>query len=178
MIVSSFRCTSVVVFGLYGLRTQTSVSLVCDPKRSRPDGACEVCRVGRCSYMSSPVCLRWEYSEWHSLSAVLWRYSRITSTKSLSFCMTIFSASLTNLTDLLLQSRDCSCYVSRRILAPPPLWLQKHTDLCAHDFAQSPDLWHQPRLANVTCAWSWRSCGITPAVLREVSATSVQASAS
>jgi hypothetical protein len=35
----------------------------------------------------------------------LW-YSRITSTKSLSFCMTTFNASLTNLTILLPQSRD------------------------------------------------------------------------
>jgi hypothetical protein len=51
---------------------------------------------------------------------------------------------------ILPQSRDCSCYVSRPILAPPPLWLQIHTDLCAHDFAHSPDLWHQPRLRSVT----------------------------
>ena len=48
-------------------------------------------------------------------------YSRITFTKSLSFCMTTFSASLTNLTPLLPQSRDSSCYVSGPILAPPPL---------------------------------------------------------
>jgi len=41
--------------------------------------------------------------------------------------MTTFSASLTNLRTLLPPSRDCSCCVSRRILAPPPLWLQKHT---------------------------------------------------
>jgi hypothetical protein len=40
-------------------------------------------------------------------------YSRIKSTKSPSFCMTTFSASLTNRTVLLPQSRDCSCYVSR-----------------------------------------------------------------
>ena len=48
-------------------------------------------------------------------------YSGITSTKSASFCVTAFSASLTNLTFLLPQSRDCSCYVSRRILAATPL---------------------------------------------------------
>ena len=59
-------------------------------------------------------------------------YSRITSTKSLSACMTTFSASLTNLTPLLPQSRDSSCYVSRPILAHPPLWLQEHADLYAH----------------------------------------------
>ena len=39
-------------------------------------------------------------------------YSRITSTKSPSFWMRTFSASLTHLTALLPQSRDCSCYVS------------------------------------------------------------------
>ena len=64
-----------------------------------------------------------------------------------------------------LQSRDTSCYVSRPIPAPPPLWLQKHTDLRAHNFAHSPDLWHQQRLADVTCAWSWRLCGTNPATI-------------
>ena len=29
---------------------------------------------------------------------------------------------------------------------------------------RSPDLWRQPRLANVICAWSWRFCGIIPVV--------------
>jgi hypothetical protein len=67
---------------------------------------------------------------------------------------------------LLPQSHDCSCYVSR--LAPPPLWLQKHTDLRAHDVAHSLDLWRQPRLANVTCAWCWRLCGIKSVVLTHV----------
>jgi hypothetical protein len=37
--------------------------------------------------------------------------------------------SLTNLTALQPQSHNYSCYVSRPILAPPPLWLHKHTDL-------------------------------------------------
>jgi hypothetical protein len=89
--------------------------------------------------------------------------SRITSTKSPSFCMTNFSASLTNMTGLLSQSQDGSCYVSRRTRTPSPLWLKKHTDLCAHNFAHSLDLWLQPRLASFTCTWSWRICGITPA---------------
>jgi len=35
-------------------------------------------------------------------------YSRITSTKSPLFCLTTFSAGLTNLTTLLPQSHDCS----------------------------------------------------------------------
>ena len=87
-------------------------------------------------------------------------YSRITTTKSPSFYMTTFGASLTNLTLLLCQSHDCSCYVSTPILAPRPLWLQKHTDLRAHEFAHAPNLWHQPRLANFICAWSWRLCRI------------------
>ena len=88
-------------------------------------------------------------------------YSRITSTKSSSFCMMTFSASLTNLMVLLPQSRDCICHTSRWILAPPPL---KHTDLRAYDFAQSPDLWHQPTLQKVTYICSWRLCVITPAI--------------
>jgi len=84
------------------------------------------------------------------------------STKSPSFCMTTFSAGLL-IAVLLPQSRDCSCYVSRPILATPQLWLHKHTDLSAHDFAPCPDLWRQSRLVNVTYAWSWRPCWITPA---------------
>ena len=92
-------------------------------------------------------------------------YSRITSTKSLSACMTTCSASLTNLTPLLPQSRDCSRYVSRPILAPPPLWLHEHADLRVHDFAHSPDLWRHSRLANVSCVRSWRLCGVSPAVI-------------
>jgi hypothetical protein len=91
-------------------------------------------------------------------------YSRITSIKSSLFCMTTVSARLTNLTVPLPESIDCSCNVSRRILASPSLWLQKHTDLCVHDFAHSADFWHKPMLANGTCAWNWRLCGINPAI--------------
>jgi len=79
------------------------------------------------------------------------------------FAWRYFSASLTNLMALLPQSHDFSCYVRRRLLALPPLWRLKHDDIHAHDFVHSPLLWHQPRLANVTCAWSWKLCGITPA---------------
>jgi hypothetical protein len=77
--------------------------------------------------------------------------------------MTTFNARLTNLMFLLPQSSDCSCYVSRRILALPPLWLQKNTDLRVHSFAHSHDLGRQPKLANVTCVWWWRLCGISSA---------------
>jgi hypothetical protein len=55
-----------------------------------------------------------------------------------------FSASLTNLAGLLLQSRDSGCYLNRRILASPLLCLHKHTDLDAQDFTHSTDLCHQP----------------------------------
>jgi hypothetical protein len=72
--------------------------------------------------------------------------------------MTTFSASLTNLTPLLHQSRDNSCYVSRPILETPPLWLQKHPDLRAQEFAHFPELWQQPRLADIPCICSWRLC--------------------
>jgi hypothetical protein len=60
------------------------------------------------------------------------------------------SASLINLTAVQPQSHDCRCYVTRRTLAPLPVWLQKHADLHTHDFARSPDLSHQPRVANFT----------------------------
>jgi hypothetical protein len=56
-------------------------------------------------------------------------YSRITSTRSPSFCMTTFSASFTNLEILLPQSHDCSHDASRRIPALTAPWLQKHSDL-------------------------------------------------
>jgi len=79
--------------------------------------------------------------------------------------MATFNASLTNLRVLLLQSRDYSCYVSRRIPTPPLFRLQKHSDLRAHEFAHSPDLWHQPRRSNVICIWGWKLCGINPAII-------------
>jgi len=46
--------------------------------------------------------------------------------------MTTISASLTNLTALLPQSHDCSCYVNRRILTPAPLQLLEKKMTCAH----------------------------------------------
>ena len=91
-------------------------------------------------------------------------YIRITSTKSPSFCMTAFSACLTIPVVFLPQSRACSYHVCRRTLIPPPLWLQKHTDLHAHDFAHSPHFGYQPSIVNVTCVWSWRLCGINPTI--------------
>ena len=98
------------------------------------------------------------------LCCMLRMYSRITSTKSPPFCMTTFGGSLTNFTVLLPHSHDSSCYVSRPVLAPPPLWVQKHTDLRPYGFAHSPGMWHQPRFANFTCAWSCRLGGINPAI--------------
>jgi hypothetical protein len=99
-----------------------------------------------------------------SVIIILSMYRAITSTKSPSFSMTTLSASLTNLMTLLPPSHDRSYYVSRPILAPTPLWLQKHTDIRGHEFAQSAYSWHQPRLANVTCSRSGRLCGINPAI--------------
>ena len=57
------------------------------------------------------------------------RYIRIASTKSPSFSIMTFSVLLTNCGVLLPQSHDYSCYISRRILVRPPLWLHKHTGL-------------------------------------------------
>jgi hypothetical protein len=45
--VSPSRYKFTGVYTLYGVCILTSVSIACDPKRSRPDGACESCRVGR-----------------------------------------------------------------------------------------------------------------------------------
>ena len=85
-------------------------------------------------------------------------FSRIISTHSLSFSITTWSASLTNFRALLPQQYDCSCYVSRPILAPSQLWLKKQSDLSAHDFAH-----FEQELAKMTYAWRWRICGINPA---------------
>ena len=57
------------------------------------------------------------------------RYIRIISTNSPSFRILTFSVFVTNSRVLLFQSHEYSCYVSRGILATPPLWLHKHTDL-------------------------------------------------
>lgn len=92
-------------------------------------------------------------------------FNRITSTKSPPICMKTFRANLTNITILLPQSNDRSYYVSKRILTPQPLWLQKHTDLLANGFAYSTNLWHQLRLAKVTCSWIWKLFGINTAIL-------------
>jgi hypothetical protein len=78
--------------------------------------------------------------------------------------MTTFSVSLTNIMALLPQSHDYSYYGSRRIPSPPPQRLQKHTGQRAHCFAHCLDSWHQARLANISCVWCWRLCGINPAV--------------
>jgi hypothetical protein len=78
-----------------------------------------------------------------------------TSTKSPSFYMTLRPSNL---------SCDSNYYVSRQILAPPPLLLQKHSDIRTHDFAHSTNVWHWPRLSKVTCAWSWRLCVINPTI--------------
>jgi hypothetical protein len=40
----------------------------------------------------------------------------------------------------------------------------KHTGLRVPNFAHSPELWRQPRLANVTYDRNWRLCEINPAV--------------
>ena len=78
---------------------------------------------------------------------ILWRpviqhtvIAGLISQSPLSFSMTL-CLSPQNLAAFLPHSHDCSCYVSRPILAPPPLWRHKHTALSVHSFAHSPDLW-------------------------------------
>ena len=65
----------------------------------------------------------------------------------------------TNLTAFLPQSRGWSCYVNTNTDTFPAPTAQSHWPK-----AQSPVLRHQPRLANVTCVWSWRVCETTPAI--------------
>ena len=69
----------------------TNVSVYC---------SCGICCAIRLALLE--LC-RW--NEW---------YGRIPSTLALSFWITSFSASLTNLAVLLPRSHDCSCYVSRQ----------------------------------------------------------------
>lgn len=104
-------------------------------------------------------------TKWKQLWHDGW-YSRITSKKSISFFMTTFSASLTNIR---------FSYLSHLIAAT--MWADQYwhlhhsdwinTDLHANGFARFPDFSHQPRLTKITCAWSWRFCEITPAVTEE-----------
>jgi hypothetical protein len=44
--MSSSKYKSIVVYDLYGISIQTSVSLLCDPKGSRPHVTCDVCCLG------------------------------------------------------------------------------------------------------------------------------------
>jgi hypothetical protein len=60
------------------------------------------------------------------------QYSRITSTKFPLFCMITSSTYLTCRFVLLPHSYESSYYVIKRILAPPPLWSEKHTDIRSH----------------------------------------------
>ena len=73
------------------------------------------------------------------------------------------SACPTNRTIHVPQSHDSSYYVSRPILAPPQLLLQKLGELHATDYDCCIDLLRHPVLVNVTCARRWRLCGINPA---------------
>jgi len=56
----------------------------------------------------------------------------------------------------LYQSHDSSCYISRRKLAPPPLWLHKHIGLRA---LSRIVIWS--RLSIVICSWNWILCGFS-----------------
>jgi hypothetical protein len=56
-------------------------------------------------------------------------YNMITSTRSLLLCLKTFSASFTNFTGLLPHLHYFRCYISRQVMAIPPIWLQKQTDL-------------------------------------------------
>jgi hypothetical protein len=99
--------------------------------------SCSYLHVYQCVFMTS-YCLNTS-SNVHYIwpPSVRALYSRIRSIKSPSFCIKSFNASLTTFTALLPQSGDCGSYVSRPVLAPPPLWLHNHTHLRAHEFAHT-----------------------------------------
>ena len=120
--------------------------------RCSTDWLCKANHVHEHMYRNCPTC---SFFEIQNRSTLLQAYFQ----KVPVICTKPFSTRLTNLTPLLPQSRDCSCYVSRPILRLQPLWMQKRTGLCA-----LADLWHQPLFANVTYAWSRRIHGITPAI--------------
>jgi len=88
--------------------------------------------------------------------------------KSPSFCMTTFSVSLTHLSALLGHMIAAAAFADD-YWHRSYYWYLRRSDcrnilieLCAHDFAHSPALWHQPPFTNVTCAWL---CGINLPVL-------------
>lgn len=88
---------------------------------------------------------------------ILLKYNRITFTKSPSFCMTIFSTILINLTALLLQSHDSSYYKSS--------YGCRNTLIYAHTYRRIHMTCGISLSSNPTCVWR-RLCGITPAILR------------
>jgi len=46
----------------------------------------------------------------------------------------------------------------------------RNTLIYAHTSSRTvPTLWHQLTLANVTCVWKWRLCGINPAIVPKAS---------
>lgn len=77
-------------------------------------------------------------------------YNRIIFTKFPFFFVTTFSTGLINLMAPLPHYMTVATTYAE-ILAPPPLRLQKHTDIRTQDFAHYPDLCQHPLLANVIC---------------------------
>jgi hypothetical protein len=86
--------------------------------------------------------------------------------QSPDICMTIFSASVSNLSIRLPQSHVCRYYASWRALTPPTLWMQKHIDLRAQNFAHLPDLWHHITAGSLMlpAPEAKRRSGINPAI--------------
>jgi len=91
--------------------------------------------------------------------------------KSPSFCMTTSSVSLTHLSALLGHMIAVAAFADDYWHRSYYWYLRRSDcrniliDQCAHEFAHSPALWHQPLFTNVTCAWIMRLCGINLPVL-------------
>ena len=95
-----------------------------------------------------------------SINQSIMKYSMITSTKCLSFAQNLQWESHTSYTP---PTSVMWLQVWHKQTGTSTALLQKHTYKCAHNFKHSPDLWHQPRLANIT--YTLKLCAINPAII-------------
>jgi len=111
----------------------------------------------------------WNKNNTGLIGSLTAKYIRIISTISLSFCMkTLQHESAesyglpTSVTWLQLLRKQTNTGTSTSLIAETH-WSTR-TRRRANDVAYSPKWRHQQRLVNFTCVWSWRLCGINPAM--------------
>lgn len=138
-----YMCMCIYVYWMWGNKTHNFAYLLLQDTLAMDSSVLTLTSVKW--IMEAVVSLHWcsastlKYSNWFLVCSC---YSRIKSAKSPKFYMTIFSMNPTNLAALLPQSLDCSWCISRCIVAPSPLWLQKHTDVCLHYCTYSSNLYY------------------------------------